>query len=241
MSVDQADFASVTQQAQAGSLQSFWPIVIPSVGKQLRTEYEININPCDALWMPSVFDLSYSRNPGQLPSEVKTADWNCSPFPGSAAPISGNQLVPDVGYNISDVYNAVSPNVGQLVQAAPIFSLRFNTPNNPYILFGLSTCLGRPHLGVVENPPSTGGCMRSVTGPISRLWIKFYEWGFSSDGFSNNSNGENTIVLLSSLGFAQVTMETTTNGVATGVQNLSSGGYNTPQLNSANKKYLGMV
>jgi hypothetical protein len=243
MSIDHADFAAVTQQAQQGSLQSFWPIAIATLATmQLRTEYEINIQPCDSIWMPVCYDLSIARNIAQAPTKT-SGQWEFSPTPGPSAPVDSSGVpLPDIGYNVTDVYNPTSKTWSQL---APVFSIRVNTTGNPWLPFGLSTLMGQPMAGSgISNTPAQGGAMRSITGPISRLWVKFYEWGQCGGSLpvpGNFPGQQNLVVLMSSLGFAQTTYETVSNGVASGLQVVSSGGYFTPQLNSANKKYLGMA
>ena len=266
--IDRRDFADVTTRAQAGALQSFWPIVIPTKGIALLAEIEININPCDAIWMPTVYDVSIGTNPAQ---PFGVAPGEQFPFPGQAPyylpdPTQrGSNYVAIVGANIPDVYQN-----GQLVQSAPVFSIRINSPNNPWLLFGLSTQIpakwastassGAPNLSAGQ-----GGCMRSITGPISRLWVKFYRFaawvtlpttpaggGVIPIGPDPDVNGFSTVVLLSSLGFMQQTIEAVRtwdlNNEAGGAgalmaaysQTIASGGYAIPQLNSADKIFLGV-
>ena len=252
--IDRRDFASVTTSAQGGGLQSFWPIIIQTSGIALQTEIEININPCDAIWMPTVFDLSISLNPGQPPPHLPSGI-PFGPFfvPDSILDTAGDEI-PVVGANLCDVYQN-----GVLVQSAPVFSIRVNTPNNPWLLFGLSTQIATAY--PTANPPhlvtGQGGCIRSLTGPISRLWVKFYKFATwdSLPGGNVRSGIENvglsSIVLMSSLGFMQQTIERVQTwdnndpaigGQLTGAwsQTLSSGGYQTPQLNSADKAFLGV-
>jgi hypothetical protein len=254
MSLDAQDFASVTGAAQGGRVQSFWPILIATTGAALQSEMEVNINPCDAIWMPTVFDLGISKNPVQPPPQLPPS----IPF--------GPVYVPDsllnttttetavVGANLCDVYQN-----GVLVQSAPVFSIRVNTPNNPWLLFGLSTQIGTAYASA--NEPNLiagqGGCMRSLTGPISRLWVKFYRFGtweslpFGPVQRGVDNVGLSSVVLMSSLGFQQQTIERVatwdSSGGAGGAsiasqwsQSIVSGGYSTPQLNSADKAYLGV-
>jgi hypothetical protein len=250
MSLDTADFAMATAQGQAGSQPaSFWPIVIATTGIALQTEIEININPCDAIWMPSLYDVSIMRNPAQPPPNLPSG-WD-PPF-YVPDPISiGGEDYPVVGCNPGDVYEN-----GNLIQAAPVFSIRVNSPNNPWLLFGMSTQIGTAY--AAANAPNltagTGGCMRSITGPISRLWVKFSKfgtWNSSSlplgvkAGIDNQGNS--AIVLMSSLGFSQQTFEvnrtwdlTETGAYQTLVWSnaVISGGYQTPQLNTADRRAL---
>lgn len=256
--IDHRDFADVTGKAQAGSLQSFWPIIIQTTGIALHTEIEVNINPCDAIWMPTIFDLTISKNPAQPPPDLP-AGFPFGPFfvPDSIQDVGDNEIAV-VGSNLCDVYQN-----GVLVQSAPVFSIRVNSPNNPWLLFGLSTQLGTIY--ATANPPNLtagqGGCMRSLTGPISRLWVKFYKFGTWESlplgpvrrGVATpiENIGAASIVLMSSLGFVQQTVERVQtwddNDPAIGgqlvgawSQTISSGGYQTPQLNSADKWILGV-
>lgn len=252
--IDRRDFASVTSQAQAGSLQSFWPIIIQTQGIALHTEVEININPCDAIWMPTIFDLSISQNPAQPPPNLPPGI-PFGPFyvPDSILDTSSDEIAV-VGGNLCDVYQD-----GVLIQSAPVFSIRINSPNNPWLLFGLSTQLATAY--PMSTPPhltaGQGGCMRSLTGPISRLWVKFYKFG-TWEGLpigpiqrGVQNVGLSSIVLMSSLGFMQQTIERVqtwddnepeVGGQLTAAwsQTIASGGYITPQLNTAEKAILGV-
>lgn len=250
MSLDTADFASVTDTAQSGGLQSsFWPIVIVTTGIALQTEIEININPCDAIWMPTLYDLSIMRNPAQPPPNLPVG-WDPPIYSPDTIEVNG-QDIPVVGCNGYDVYQN-----GVLLQAAAVFSVRVNSPNNPWLLFGLSTQLGTAYASTVAPNlvAGQGGCMRSLSGPIARLWVKFYKFGtwdsasLPSKVKSGVENlGNSAIVLLSSLGFTQQTVEygRTWDEPTPGAYNplvwtqvLSSGGYVTPQLNTADRKVL---
>lgn len=252
--IDRRDFASVTTAAQAGALQSFWPIIIQTKDLAIHTEIEININPCDAIWMPTVFDLSISQNPAQPPPTNLPPSIPFGPFyvPDPVVDVSGESIAV-VGANLCDVYQN-----GVLVQAAPVFSIRINSPNNPWLLFGLSTQIGSvfasgnaPHLVAGQ-----GGCMRSITGPISRLWVKFYKFAtweslpFGPIQRGVQNVGLSSIVLMSSLGFMQQTVERGSTWdddgsggqtASTWTQTIASGGYQTPQINSADKVLLGVI
>jgi hypothetical protein len=251
MSLDRADFAAVTTGAQAGTLTpSFWPIIIATIGIALQAEIEININPCDAIWMPSLYDVSIMRNPAQPPPNLPSG-WQPPYYVPDPIQINGLDY-PVVGCNPGDVYQN-----GQLIQSAPVFSIRINSPNNPWLLFGMSTQLGTAY--AAANAPNlvagAGGCMRSITGPISRLWVKFSKFGtWNSATLPKDvragivNEGNSAIVLMSSLGFAQQTFEVnrswdlTEAGVYNTLaysQSISSGGYSTPQLNTADRKVLG--
>jgi hypothetical protein len=256
MSIDRADFAAVTTEAQSGGLQSFWPIIITTAGIALQTEIEVNIVPCDAIWMPSIYDLGTGKHPVQPPPDLPSG-WEPPPYVPDSITVNGVE-VPTVGCNPCDVYHN-----GVLVQSAPVFSIRVNSPNNPWLLFGQSTQIGTAF--AAANAPNLiagcGGCMRSLTGPISRLWVKFYKFGtwdsstlppLVRQGIVND--GQSVIVLMSSLGFMQQTVEygrtwdDTSPGMAgtqyqtlAWAQVISSGGYQTPQLNTADKRFLGVA
>jgi hypothetical protein len=242
----------VTNRAQAGQQQSsFWPIVIATTGIALQTEIEININPCDAIWMPAVYDLSIMKHPAQPPPTLPPG-WDPPVYvPDTIDDPATGLEIPVVGCNPCDVYRN-----GDLVQSAPVFSIRINSPNNPWLLFGLSTQIGKTYAAATT--PSLiagqGGCMRSITGPISRLWVKFYKFG-TWDSASLpplvrawvENLGNSAIVLMSSLGFMQTTVEygrswdLTEAGTYTTTawtQTIASGGYATPQLNTADRKVL---
>jgi hypothetical protein len=257
LSIDTADFAHVTTTAQAGNQHpSFWPIVIHPTGWQLLSEHEININPCDAIWMPTLYDVALGANPAQPYFTTGVASPTSAyflPNPGVTALPPGANFSTVVGSNMTDVYQN-----GYRVQAAPLFSLRINSPNNPWLLFGLATELATPYTGQLEQwwPAGQGGCMRSISGPISRLWIKFYRFAYrqtlpTTPGQSQGGGGVtgdeySTIVLMSSLGYAQQTIERVqtrddqgpTPLVAAWQQTIVSGGYQTPQLNTADRRSL---
>lgn len=250
--IDRSDFASVTQLAQGGGQPSFWPIIINTTGLALQTELEININPCDAIWIPTVYDLSIQQSPGQPPPNLPPG-WVPPPYQPDTILINGVEMAV-VGANLADVYQD-----GVLIQSAPVFSIRINSPNNPWLLFGLSTQIGTTWSSA--NPPNLvagqGGCMRSLTGPIARLWVKFYRFGtWQSPTLpprvraGTEASGMSAIVLMSSLGYQQMTIEQvrTWDQSATNVftpsgwsQAISSGGYVTPQLNSADRISAGML
>jgi hypothetical protein len=254
--IDRRDFASVTSAAQAGALQSFWPIIIQTNGIALFTEIEININPCDAIWMPTVYDITCGKNPAQPPAQLPPG-YTQPPYYVPDPIVTSGNLEAGVGSNIADVYQN-----GQLVQSAPVFSLRINSPNNPWLLFGLSTQIGTAYASATAPflISGQGGCMRSITGPISRLWAKFYKFAnwialpTSPTGKAippQVGSSVDTVVLMSSLGFMQQTIERVQtwddeNGagsptMAAWSQTIASGGYQTPQLNSADKVLLGVT
>jgi hypothetical protein len=269
--IDRRDFADVTTKAQAGALQSFWPIVIRTNNIPLQTEIEINISPCDALWCPTVYDISCGANiaqPYAVASEVYSNPPGGSTIPPYFMPdptiqprvgIGPYNYTAAVGANICDVYQD-----DYLVQAAAVFSIRINSPNNPWLLFGLSTMIPTRYAGGTGYypegmyPAGQGGCMRSITGPISRLWVKFYRFatwyelptteGQSTPPVTADPAGVSNLVLMSSLGFMQQTVERvqtrdtrlTPPLVAAWSQTIASGGYQIPQLNSADKLFLGV-
>jgi hypothetical protein len=240
MSVDQQDLSRSTQLAQQGVINQIWPIRIAPPAS-LNTIVEVPISPCDAIWMPATYDKSYGTNPGQ---SITGANGT---IPAYISPtIAGANMV-----DLYDVFNALA------YCLAPIFALRFNSPNAPWLLWGLSefqTISASP----VANAYSTrgqGGGMRSISGPISRMWIQYYRWckqGVSSVSAGADNIPASQVVLISSLGITQSTGETkgppsNENGggittiVPTGnsYRSLGSGGYYTPQLNTLDQLQLG--
>jgi len=208
MALDRADFANQVQQQQFGLPPTFWPIVIdPSSGApggqqmQLGQDYEIPINPCDAIWLPQMFDPSIYT--GNYPYFQEN-------YAGILQPALPECAV-QIGQNVYDVYDAGDS--GTWIQQAPIFSLRFNVPSAPWLLWSLSNIMAND-----VNPSLAGesGCyfgtsdsMRSISGPISRLWVKFLKfayWQNQPNPAPTNDPLGSAVVLLSSLGYRQSTI-----------------------------------
>lgn len=239
MSFDKQNFARTVQQQQAGISPQMWPIICPDNGYlSPNTPYEISINPCDSIWLPATFDKSYGTNPIQS-----------DPTYGQYYP---NPTL--MGCNMYEVART-TPNPGATYTAmlidAPVFSLRFNSPNNPWMLWGLGNGFASPQpwgeaaANMTYSIRST--MMRSITGPISRLWIQYYLLGGPDAG--GNRVGFNQIVLLSMLGFSQASEELNATlvdpgGVLTSPptqfrEQISCGAYRTTDLNSADLAIIG--
>jgi hypothetical protein len=233
MSLDKQNFARTIQEQQGGIAPQMWPIMCPDNGSLvLNQPYEISINPCDCIWLPATYDKSYGPNPAQ-----------------SAAGISNYLVNPaTMGQNICDLLSTI--NTPPWITLAPIFGLRFNSPNNPWLLWSLGgTSLNTFSWGVTDTPQTVGPSgtstmMRSICGPISRLWIQYYSFCFPQ------VSGANQIVLMSMLGFNQSSMENRSPTVDLGevltappVQYrniITCGGYITTQLNTADLQALGV-
>ena len=262
MSVDKVDLAQTTQQVHQGNSQSFWPITLNPVSggpggsqMQLGQEYEININPCDHIWLPVMYDPSLGLNPMQpggnayQPPAGGTGMVFYGPNYDPAG--SGNNI--GVGMNVFDVYDA---SLKVFWQRAPIFSLRFNSVNAPWFVWSLGTMMSIdtscPVFGPWGGVAGMGDSMRAISGPISRLWVKFLQF---SEFYNNNNQVQNPsvdgsqVILLSCLGFSQKTVGHSQQNFSSseiqaggdyffgnqyGPSSLSveGGGYVTPQLNS---------
>jgi hypothetical protein len=160
MSVDTQNFHRVVKEQQGGINPQMWPIRISpaELGIGLNSPVEININPCDLLWMPSTYDKSYGVNPFQ--SSIGAVYSQC------IDPILAGQNVGDV----FDYNDATSVPWGQ---EAALFALRFNSPNNPWILWGLSTLLYKKRFGGPQIPSTApvaqAGLAMLVNGTVTVL------------------------------------------------------------------------
>lgn len=240
--LDTFDANRQTQRLQHGLQPSFFPIVLDMTQLTVGTEVEANINPCDSLWIPTYFDSSLGLNPAQvvngnnspLPSVISTGP----NFNRSAGQSHGGG---PVGMNIFDVMQ----NGGVFFQAATIFSLRFNTVSAPWLLWGLSNLLSADF---EQNfPGGQGDCMRSITGPIARMWYKKVAPALIG---GQPTPSADRIVLLSSLGYSQVTagvvcgMTDNTGTVTTppsqSAYALPSGAYQITTLNSLEQEQLNL-
>lgn len=234
MSFDKQNFARTVQEQQGGIAPQMWPILCPDNGHLvLNQPYEININPCDCIWLPTTYDKSYGVNAGQ----------------GSAT--AGMYMANGAfwGQNPVDIFE---PGTGQWRIVAPTFGLRFNSPNNPWLLWGLSFLLNTTAFGTAPGAHGVGPVgsmmtMRSITGPISRMWIQYYNFASAIGGAPV---GMNQIVLMSMLGFNQQSEELTwSNTDGDGIYNappvprqtsIHCGGHRTTDLNTADLQALGV-
>lgn len=222
MSVDTFDMSQQTTRVQHGLQQSFFPIIIDATLIAPGTEIEVNINPCDHIWMPTFYDPSLGLNPGQS-TQVQNMQF-LGPDPQS--PYTPGLNV----FDVIDTFDFIA------LQTATIFSLRFNSPSAPWLLWGLNTMLSFASSGIVCGQ---GDTMRSISGPISRMWFK--KLIPASASVSGLTNALDRIVLMSSLGFSQQTVGTQANivngnpGTEQGQlwgYSVNGGGYQTPQLNT---------
>jgi len=237
VSFDKVNFARTVTEQQSGISPQMWPIVCPDNGNlALNHPYEIAINPCDCIWLPCTYDKSYGVNPWQNDPNIGKYFTN---------PIFAGQ-------NIFDVMQVVSQPVGfpfPYIIQAPHFALRFNSPNNPWLLWGLGEMRQAAAWGASGVVPwGRQTQMRSISGPISRMWIQYYE--FAQWPLNSAPKGGNQIVLLSMRGYAQESIEriqlvNDTTGILTSPQAehreiLSCGGYRSPDLNTADLSALGV-
>jgi hypothetical protein len=244
VSFDKQNFARTVSEQQAGISPQMWPIKLdPTNGVPpgpatvgLNSPYEVEINPCDCIWLPITYDKSYGVNGIQ-----SDPAWSYGFVDPAIA-----------GSNIFEMWDAQS---NWLTFEPPIFGLRFNSPNNPWLLWGLGTLQASSQMygNAVQNFRSGGASlMRSITGPISRLWCQYYKWGGVRYGHApdNFVATYQQVILLSMLGFRQETrefMQPATNIVAAPDMvippetwtSLSCGGYRTTDLNSADLRVLG--
>jgi hypothetical protein len=223
-------------------------------------EVEVNITPFDQLWLPSVYDLTMGLNPAQsvngsgiMQSDIATPQ-NGSPFTSG-----GDDVSVHVGCNVYDAFDSGIPGIdppGQF-QYAPVFSLRFNSPNNPWLLWGLGHGLAGAGWNAYINQSSgnpmgylgSTSLMRSISGPISRMWYKLIQpaqiWSQNQGNWYTDENGIGTFAfsqvrMLCSLGYsAQVENLTASNAVPQNgaiapplINALMTSGYVTPQLNT---------
>ena len=249
--VDATDFSAVVQAQQQGGANTWTPILLPApaiISGQQPVETEINIQPCDCIWLPATYDPSYGINVAQQQGKIgPPMDEQTGQYPWAV--------------NVQDKYSLGKFEAGVpfITSQAPIWGLRFNSPNNPWLLWTLARCMDVTQWGddgsgdpVGQQLVGIGGGMRCLTGPISRLWARLYR-AASVSGV--NDTRVNNTYLISSLGYNQVTPETSqayddtpnsiigVNSVLTQPAPLSTagthgGGYVTPQINSANRKYL---
>lgn len=229
--IDKQDFSRIIQEQQGGVAPQMWPIRLhPQSNEALFSPREIDINPCDHIWLPTTYDRSYGTNPVQ---------------PALFAMIPPVAVDPAIaGQNLIDTWETATP-----FSTAPVFGLRFNSPSNPWLLWTLSSMLPLEAYGpgsVNLFPFGGSSSMRSISGPISRLWVQWYKFA--------TINGAPTIpasqvTLMSLLGFNQQSLEKqypvadfggsiTTGQPPVNTATISGGGYITPQLNTLERLAL---
>lgn len=243
MSFDKTNFALSVQQQQGGIAPQMWPIKCPDNGSlALNQPYEININPCDAIWLPITYDKSYGPNAWQT-SKTTPSQWMIDPT------IAGQNICDVIDYS-GNANLTVIPAVIQ----APIFGLRFNSPNNPWTLWSLAQTAnnGWQNWGAGSGSAPFGSTtfMRSITGPISRLWIQYYFFAAHPGlGSPATETGGNQIILMSSLGYSTTSVESQCNVLDSHKiltspppnlqRTIVAGGYKMPDMNTADLHTIG--
>lgn len=230
MALDRSDFNHQVQQQQFGLQPGFWPIILNFAtgapgGTQMQVgqEYEININPCDNIWLPTIYDPSIGLNPAQQTPQLTVSGITMAAtglygamnaFNNNIA-FAGISLVaggPGAlwGINAYDLWDSSNTNAA-CIQTATIFSLRFNSASAPWFIWTLSDFLGGaasflPVSGSATRHPwsvvGQGDAMRSISGPVSRLWVKLLA---PATVDQTASFPLSQVVLLSSLGYRQQT------------------------------------
>lgn len=287
MSVDRNDFSKEVMNQKRGASPSFWPIVVSPDGggfgggqMDLNVEYEINVNPCDHIWLPTFFDPSIAINPCQSGGASSRALGNAGtlPFQGpNALALSdgagGARILPGypkpvLGMNVFDVWDQAEETQdteiygGGYAQQAAIFLLKFNSQNAPWLLWTLGDLLSQSatsfqlngYAGINSTSANyaatgQGDSMRSISGPISRMWVKYLQWanycyGGASVAMPVFSPAASQIVLFSTLGFSELTAGAKYPGGTGGeiafpnTFSLNGGGYVTPQLNTIEQALL---
>lgn len=242
MSLDTNDFNKQIRRSQHGLQPSFFPIVLDMTAVANGTEFEVNINPCDHIWIPTFYDVTLGQNPVVVfgaPLNAGTAiigpNFNRAP----PAPVFGAGS--PVGMNIFDVWNGLE---GFYQQAATIFALRFNSARSPWLLWGLSNLLSTDYTNG-QFAFGQGDCMRSISGPIARMWCKKIAPAFIG-GVANQL--ADRVILMSSLGFSQQTAGAVASAVDANTagqppispMSISGGGYQITVLNSLESMELNL-
>lgn len=197
---DTFDANKVTQRLQHGLQPSFFPIVLDMTAAATGVEYLANITPCDSIWIPTFFDASLGLNPiqTQLGQPLFPPSVNQLVSGPNYNRISGGTGGSPVGMNIFDAFS-VGPAIYH--QAATIFSLRFNSVSSPWLLWGLSNLLSTD-FGPQTYAIGQGDCMRSISGPIARMWYKKIAPAIIN---GNPNSAADRVVLMSSQGYSQQT------------------------------------
>jgi hypothetical protein len=248
MALDLRDFADTIDKTLKKPVQQVFSIVFNglqnNVAVVLGQEVELNISPCDGIWMPTYFDGSIA----QMPENCAAF---CGPLGAGYPNFSG--VVPPIGMNLFDVWtaNEASGNTG-FVQLAHLFAIRINNVANPWMLFGLSTCLSAVDNGGVDSPGpcGQGDTMRALSGPISKLWIKVLRFGATTPSagdplaFGPVNLQAFPIVLMGTLGLTQTTVgsrATSSGGTTEATYGYQSGGYTQTNLTALDKLKLGTL
>lgn len=263
MSVDQQDLSAQWTASQTGMGNQFAPIIFIPNGLRLNQEVELNIKPCDSIWVPTIYDKSYGVNPAQsYRSPVTPVNWDFT---------SASLWPPAIlGQNLVDIFDDAPPsatqiNLAAMTQQAGIYGVRFNTPNNPWLLWGLCglrtwnqvmVTNGAGATQSTSTPVGLAGAMRAINGPIARMWIKIYSYaslGYQTVNTLDPGDGSfsySQLVMMSCTGFNTTTVEqqgspSGQNGgplmgapQTGGTSTISTGGYQTPQMNTAEREGL---
>lgn len=247
MSIDRNDLATQSQEQQYGQVQSHWPIIINSSQLNLGVPTPVNMLPCDHIWLPVCYDPSIGLNPTQYVNSTSNPSAT-TPWVGPRDLAKNNAIV---GINITDVFDMAAK---AYITRAPIFSLQFNSPNAPWLLWGLGNMLSIDTDGSGGNGSliGQGDCMRSITMPITRMWVKILDYGIIDGNSAPFDAG--WIVLMSSLGvnhqtvgsnqpsYADSALATVPNwpqqAASIGMFSVSGGGYVTPQINTLERLEL---
>jgi hypothetical protein len=237
VSVDQTDFAAVSQRNRQNIGQSMWPILLDATAVGVGIEFEIPINPCDSIWLPTNCDPALFNN-SDFAALVQAIVSPATP---------GNRLEQG-GFNSY----ALIDTGGSFVFLPPVWGLRFNTASNPRQLWGTSAVI------LINNnsgPAFLAGASdvtRSISGQISRLFATLIFPGVFNNTPSPQDSTINKVLLISSIGYRTsiVGESISTLNIAAGdiggsdwgiqQQNSSfeAGGYVTPQMNTAERAIL---
>lgn len=259
MSVDQQDLSASYAAAQSGQAAQLFPIVIPnpdpdSGGPGTLTEFEVNINPCDNIWLPINFDYTLGYNQAQTDGYITGTGGDLTPYPPDQFE---NFPYPFMACNVFDIIDTSGEAATDgIIISAPIWAFRFNTPNNPWLLWSLKTYSSLPASDGWGLPVGRSDFMRAINGPISRLWARLVYPCFTAQSVGGHLSREVyypgcRVVLFSSVGLSQQTcgvegtVDVDTKALLPspppygGYTNLNSGGYVTPQLNTLQRQALG--
>lgn len=230
MAQDRADFQeTAASQLRGGGQPQIAAIIInPLTGgpggspMQLGQSYPVNFNPCDGLWLPGIYDASLGLNPQQQQPDGSLPDPYL--FGGSYSGNGGQAGLWGINaWDLWDQSQAAQGNSG-LVQAAAVFALQFNSTSAPWLVWSLSDFL-KPDvvMPVIAPAPTSGGlvgfgdAMRSVSGPISSMNVKYLQWASAYDVSGQGgivSVPASRIVLLSTIGLSQQTLGSKQNAFA---------------------------
>lgn len=239
MSVDSADLAATWQAGQQGQGASFYSIAItpPATFTPNPVPYNIPIPAIDCLWMPRIYDAALGGSDMQNGNCRGTIGKTSSEFfgvnPFSETDIDGNE-------NSSEA----------------VFSLQFNSSNSPWFVWGKGGLFtqkwGPSSPNQKWQPAFVQGAMKSITGPISVLNCKFYSAATYFDASGTGHSSQTPIILYASVGYSFSVEDgfneiTDLTGISAGDPNIAAsrimsfGGYQTPQMNTAQRAGLAAI